>query len=141
MDKSASISLRKKHVNSAVPPNSLRNQEISGGGAGSGVVCTPLLRFQIADSVYAHLSFSPRAFVFAPRCAHCDASLTGKGAECQRKPTLACSSILSCQRSIRATSPARPGARAHVSRLIPALQGGGAESTKCCHNAVTLLSE
>src|SRR5579864_1477890 len=40
------VNLRKKQVNSAVPPNSLKHKEISGGGAGGGVVSTALLRFQ-----------------------------------------------------------------------------------------------
>jgi len=37
-------------------------------------------------------------------------------------------------------SPARPGARAHLSRLIPALQGGGTESINCCQNAVRVTA-
>src|SRR5579864_4184904 len=40
------VNLRRNHVNSAVPPNSLKHKEISGGGAGGGVVSTALLRFQ-----------------------------------------------------------------------------------------------
>jgi len=35
----------KNHVNSAVPPKTLKHKEISGGGVGSGVVSTPLLRY------------------------------------------------------------------------------------------------
>src|SRR5579864_16668 len=39
------VNLRRNHVNSAVPPNSLKHKEISGGGVGGGVVSTPPLRF------------------------------------------------------------------------------------------------
>ena len=37
--------LAENHVNSAVPPKTLKHKEISGGGVGSGVLSTPLLRF------------------------------------------------------------------------------------------------